>query len=252
MELNKDSNVVFIVPSAIAIKGSDIHERVADTLSTFNSINNKFHNCKIILLECSLTKLDKSITSLFPENVEIFSLHDDPHVLKFSVVAKYYGKSMSTKLILKDGSSIEHDAYLRYIKNMTESYAIKTLLHSLDLSNYDRIFKLSGRYSLQPNFNIKEHDVPKFVTLQSIKSNQSSIPIERLHFCYIWSCPGTDFEKLKDFFVKVESSIAARLNALKLHDMEHAFYENLSDEWKHENENGKIFAKISGDRVMIR
>ena len=254
--LNQDSSVVFLISSAIEVPlatEETFKSRLIDTLSTINSINAHFTNAKIFIIESSWKTPREDIAGLMPDNVEIFDFWNDPYILTIQSNSMEYAKNLSKKYRPKSGSDPLEEFRVRYIKNATECYSLTQFMSNTDLSGYERIFKISGRYCLQPKWDLTTHDVPKFVTSEKYASNQSGlISIDYLRMCYMWSAPGLDYETLKNFMLNVKNEVYHALFKNELIDMEHAFYKHLPPEWVHELQNFKIFSRVSGSIPMIR
>ncbi len=108
------------------------NERFEQTLKTIDSARKKIQNCKIILLEGS--KLSKE----FEENI-------------ISIVDYYLNYSYDED-IRKDIDGI--------YKGAGECKLLYKFMNEFDLSDYDNLFKLSGRYYLNDNFIFQNFDSP--------------------------------------------------------------------------------------------
>ena len=118
------------------------------------------------------------------------------------VEAVIYSANMIKAGVSKD---LKKDLKLIYVKNRTESYIFKDIITKNSLLGYDRIFKLSGRYVLSPNFSVKQHDKKnKYVFLESVESNQITLSIDRLYRCFCWSFDEYLLNKTRKAFIEIE------------------------------------------------
>lgn len=126
---------VFLVTSAlIPSYDSNPEFRLKETLDTFNSVYNRLPDADIWLLEGSLYDPSELLKEL-PEKVRIIP----------------YWQTERRKQIADSGLP------MGYVKSAMESYMTAEALDN-DISQYDRIFKLSGRYQLTDAFSYAEHD----------------------------------------------------------------------------------------------
>ena len=185
-KLSKDSKVLFLITSSIhTVWGNNEIARFSETISTINSINANFNNAEIWLIDASFKKISDYLLKSLPENVILKTFLDDKNIKNFMVEAVIYSANMIKAGVSKD---LKKDLKLIYVKNRTESYIFKDIITKNSLLGYDRIFKLSGRYVLSPNFSVKQHDKKnKYVFLESVESNQITLSIDRLYRCFCWS-----------------------------------------------------------------
>jgi hypothetical protein len=121
----------FLVSSAINTKFGvfDSLNRIRQTLDTISSIRRSVNNVKIILLEMAAIPLTEEQKLIFrPVVDEIIEFHSNPEV-----------------------QSIYKDKNWDIVKNVTEvtcfALALESLITDSKLSQSDRVYKISGRYS---------------------------------------------------------------------------------------------------------
>ena len=248
--LNKDSKGLFLVSSAVVVAfGQNEKTRFAETINTINSINANFNNADIWLLDSGFKAIDDKWIKHLPSNVIIKDFWKDPKIMDFIKEVIIFSDKGYLKYQTPDGKSIKSHMRLNYIKNRTEIHVFNHILNNNEFSKYNRVFKISGRYSLSPNFNIDQHSQKsKIVFKKAIPSNQKTIKeVDKLYYCFCWSIDPLIIEDVRNLFSNVEEWLLSRFNKVLVADMEHGIYvhSNLID--IHEVEELGIFAKI-GER----
>jgi hypothetical protein len=134
---------VFFVPSAIGNNyGSfSFEQRFNQLLGTVQSIKKYSSNADIVIVDCSYDLLSESkIMELTPYILEFFSLHQHPQV-----IMNRQQTTDPNRFIQKTiGEIISTLTALNYIKNTGKQYR--------------RVFKLSGRFQLDENFNQRDYN----------------------------------------------------------------------------------------------
>lgn len=148
-----------------------IEERFNQTLKSIESIR-KFNNKSIILLvECS--ELDTNMTEILRQNVDFFlQTYDDLDVREACLNSEKKGWGEIKKL--------------QKACNFINENNIK----------FNRLFKLSGRYFLNDNFNEINYQEKDFFTFKMYDSNNGST--------VLYSVPFDLFEKYKVFLDKCD------------------------------------------------
>ena len=241
-KLSKDSKVLFLITSSIHTAwGNNEIARFSETISTINSINANFNNAEIWLIDASFKKISDYLLKSLPENVILKTFLDDKNIKNFIIDAAIYSANMVKAGVPKE---LSKDLKLIYVKNRTESYIFKDIITKNSLLGYDRIFKLSGRYVLSPNFNMKQHNAKnKYVFLESVESNQKTLSIDRLYRCFCWSFDEYLLNKTWKAFIEIEKEIKEKFNNKKYIDIEHLLYDKLKKDVIEVKEMG-IFANV--------
>ena len=247
MSLNKDSKVLFLVSSAVVVAfGQNEKTRFSETINTINSINANFSNADIWLLDSGFKPIAKKWLNHLPNNVTIKDFWKDPKILEFMKESVDFSNKGDLKYQMPGGGSIKSHMRLNYIKNRTEIYVFNHILNNNKFSKYERVFKISGRYTLSPNFNIKQHaQKSKMVFKKAIPSNQKTIKeVDKLYFCFCWSMDPVIIKKVRGLFAQVEEWLLDRFNKVLVGDMEHGIYVYSNLDLIHEVEELGVFAKI--------
>lgn len=252
--MQKHEKTLFLVTSALNVPSKNMEEklraRLHDTLSTINSINCHFKDCEIWLLESSFKKPPKKYLNMFPKNLKIVDFWSDDKILGFHSEAIEYDTKNRLRYCTPGNKDLQDDhLYLVYIKNKTESYVLSKVFREMDMSGFDRVFKLSGRYCLQPTFDVKSHlTEDAAVFSEKIKSNQSTIKhIDYLYLCFLWSFPIKIKKEITEMIVNVEKEVKDNLKENRIIDMEHSIYNNLRNIKVKELKKLQTYAKINAE-----
>lgn len=207
---------LFIVTSAIKIEGQSSVKRYFQTLHTIDSIKSRLPNADIWLCDSSHFKLDKWMEDLLPSNVKIISFSKDSRVHQILKEYKYLNLPVSEKII---------ETYRKnWIKNATEAYVIKKVLEMVNPKQYDRIFKISGRYFLNNMFISEQYASKNKITLKE-KTNSSIgsqfIDTDFLRICVLYCVPTNLLEEFKIIISNIENFIIEQPKKRKLGDIEH-------------------------------
>jgi hypothetical protein len=250
-ELNKDSKVLFLVTSAVnTLWGNSQIVRFTETVNTINSINANFNNADIWLLESGFKIIKKKYLDTLPKNVTVKSFSEDKNIIKFIKGSMEY--SIKYTAMRKTKQSHKDNLKLTFLKNRTESYVFRKILNNENFKKYDRIFKLSGRYVLSPNFNIKLHDDNNYVFYKSIDTNQASISekYSKIYPCFCWSMNGKKINEIKKIFTDLEKELEKKYENLEYMDIEHLLYDKIDNDKVTELNEIGIFANI-GEKNFI-
>lgn len=230
MQIEKPN--IVIVTSALLTDAPGINNletRVYQTLSTVNSIKANISNAEIWILDASHAELHQSIYDMFPADVNFFKLNIlfKDEILKIKQDAKIIAEEFNTLYKTDKGEPVIDIIYNSYIKNRTEIFILNRFLESKDLSQYNRLYKISGRYLVSNMFNQQEHDMAKDAALFKTKNNPSShlTHLLYMHHCMFWSVDITILSAFKDILLEIEAWIGDNYVTQKqVVDLEHAFY----------------------------
>jgi hypothetical protein len=121
------------------------HERFLQTLETIESIKLKVPNSKICLFELSHEPIEDEYKNKIKDKVDLFlEFGQDPEII--TLYSNFYN----------------HPELFKYGKSLLE---IQGMMKTLDyiwqnhlFTETTRIFKISGRYTLNKNFNISDYE----------------------------------------------------------------------------------------------
>ena len=212
------SNNGVIITSAINTKFGvyTTEQRMAQTLDTIQSVRKHIPGARIFLLEMAGLPLSEQQRTTLTETVEhVFDYTSDPAVT---------GLFNST-----DNWDV--------VKNVTEvmcfKSALKTLMDTQVAVEFDRFFKVSGRYTLTDQFDLSFYDQYKnksCIVVGASKPSQFSLEmtqIERQFMSRLWSWPGQLTAEVVTAYENSLQHMYQRLAARGYADIEHCLYKFL-------------------------
>lgn len=222
---------LFIITSALMVPNSDTISRAIQTSHTIDSIIVRVPDAEIWLCDSATVEIPQYILDILPlERIKLIQFHNDPVIHEMKQLADMYEGSNA------HGYVIQKAASLGLIKNATESYVMLQLLKN-DLSKFNKVFKISGRYALSSQFNISSWDNNGKATLN--RAVPGTFP-EILsgttfsHYCMLWSfCPSIK-NKIIETFEKIHEEVILFSKTGQIIDIEHGLYKHLDRELVHE------------------
>jgi hypothetical protein len=192
---------ICIITSALspAVGVIPLEDRFIQTIHSIQTVRDKIPNCKIILNDISVypcNEWKKEIKKL----VDIFIDSSNNNTIM----------ELSRRGYKSHGELLLFCSALEYIKQ------------NIDLTDYMRIFKLSGRHNITEEFNIGEYDVStigKYVFKNSVQSWIS--PELRIYETRLWSMHKLNLDDYLSKFQQIFESCDGR------YDIEHAYYKFL-------------------------
>lgn len=205
----------FLITSAINTRFGkfDAEKRMDQTLETIKSIFDKLPDAKVIIVESSAISLtEEQITLLKNKSHWLVNLSGDK----------------TLKHVFENTENWD------IVKNMSELIAFNTALKMLDdqkiLDDIDRLHKISGRYTLNQNFNpiIYERFQDKIILPMRFRS-QFTDPREKMdvpfqYMSRLWSWPKVHHDVIKNFYRNAIEEFINRCKEQKRMDMEHLLY----------------------------
>lgn len=120
-------------------------QRFLQTLDTIKSIKQKVSNAYICLFECSYKPIPEEYKNILKDKVDLFlEFYDEP-----AIKTLYENFSKNTDLIVFGKSLLETRGILNCLYLMKEKQLF---------TDVNRIFKLTGRYTLNEQFNIQDYE----------------------------------------------------------------------------------------------
>lgn len=208
----------FMVTSAINTKFGifDTPTRLAQTLTTIESIKSFCPGAKIFLLEMSAITLNESQKQELSSHVDhVIDFNSDPAV---------------TDLF---NSTENWDV----VKNVTEVMcflqALDKLKKSSSFEGIERIFKISGRYYLNDDFDIdyyKNYSVKNHIVVKKSLESQFSFnltQVKRQFMSRLWSWPTSLIDEIIDVYGQGLVFMQQRILDSGYVDIEHILYKFL-------------------------
>lgn len=208
----------FMVSSAINTKFGvyDSEQRLTQTLNTIKSVRERAPNSKIYIVEMGAIPLTEAQKRTLTDNSDnLISFNND-----ITVKSLFY-------------STNNWDI----VKNVTEVYCFSQALSQLRQTNLfsdiQRIFKLSGRYQLDENFNLdiyQQYKNKDLIVLGRRRKSQFSIQLTGVEMQYmsrLWSWPTSITEEIVDVYQRGLYYMQERLIDGGYCDIEHMLYKFL-------------------------
>ena len=209
----------FLVSSAINTKFGiyNSEQRLEQTLNTVNSIKSRVPDAVVILVEMGGIPLTEDQSQRLTGAVShVLNFNNDPTVVDLF------------------NSTDNWDI----VKNVTEVMcfcrALATLNEHTDLlDDVQRVFKISGRYTLADEFDInyyEQYSVQHHIVVSQARSSQFPIEITRVEKQYmsrLWSWPTVLTSEILDVYNKGLVYIQERILAGGYCDIEHMLYKFL-------------------------
>ncbi len=207
---------LFLVSSALHTRFGvyDAKERLEQTIETCKSIKDR--------CDADIILLDGGQESPTVEERKILS----PYIYRFY--------DYTTEETVKQIQKIDN---WDVVKNMIEIVMFGSFFDLLSTTNvklphYDRIFKMSGRYKLNDEFNYEEHmnAVGKVVIRGPYTSQFNSTitgGVTMQYMSRLWSFDSCHLEYIRDTYVDMFNHMNERLNNGGYVDIEHLLYHHL-------------------------
>lgn len=214
-KLERKSDCLFLVSSAIHAKHGiyNTQERLVQTLRTCRSIKSKVPDCTVYVLDGGY----KNISDDYGNELRNY-------------IDKFYNFSENRNVI--NVQQIDnHDV----VKNFIELYMYSTFLNDYDKQiseNHRRVFKISGRYRLNDNFNFEDHleAINKIIIRGPLKSQFSSEVTGGVTLQYmsrLWSFDASLATYIKECYAVMVNDMLERVNNGGYIDIEHLLYKRL-------------------------
>jgi hypothetical protein len=205
----------FIITSAIhtSYGKCSTEERIEQTRETLKSIETYAPDSSMVIIDCGEESANKN---LFDCEVIDYTTNEE---------IQYHLQEY-----LKKNIDLEPDII---IKSMLEIMMFGDYLKNIK-SSYDRIFKISGRYKLNSNFNHQKHlDAKNKVLILPPYNSQNlyNFDVKSSMFQYMTRCWSFDFSLLLNIietYDKMKKDIIYASTTKKQADIEHLLYQHLN------------------------
>jgi hypothetical protein len=205
----------FIITSAIhtSYGKCSTEERIEQTRETLNSIETYAPESSVVIIDCGEKSVNKN---LFDCEVIDYTTHQEIQVHLQEYLRT--NRDLEPDIIIK--SMLEIMMFGDYLKNLT--------------SSYDRIFKISGRYKLNSNFNYQKHleaknkviILPPYTSQHLYNFNVTSSMF--LYMTRCWSFDSSLVLKIIETYDKMKKDILYASRTEKQADIEHLIYRHLN------------------------
>ena len=216
----------FIITSAIytSYGKCSTEERIEQTRETLKSVETYSPEYSVVIIDCGEKSVNKNLFDC--EVIDYTKNEEIQYHLQEYLRSE---KDLNPDIIIK--SMLEIMMFGDYLKNIT--------------SSFDRIFKISGRYKLNSNFNYNNHIEAKDKVLL-LTPHQSphfyNFQVSSSMFSYMtrcWSFDSSLLLKIVETYDKMKGEIIHISRTEKQGDIEHLLY-------KHLNKNIVTHANVMG------
>ena len=205
----------FILTSAIytSYGKCSTEERIEQTRETLKSIETYAPGSSIVIIDCGEKSVNKN---LFDCKVIDYTINEE---IQYNLQEYLRSeKDLNPDVITK--SMLEIMMFGDYLKNIT--------------SSFDRIFKISGRYRLNSNFNYQKHLEAKnkvFILKPQQSPHFYNFDVSSSMFSYMtrcWSFDSSLLLKIIETYDKMKGEIIHISRTEKQGDIEHLLYKQLN------------------------
>jgi len=205
----------FIITSAIytSYGKCSTEERIEQTRETIKSIETYAPKSSVVIIDCGEKSVNKNLFDC--EVIDYTTNEEIQHHLQ-----EYLRSNIDLNPEIAIKSLLEIIMFGNYLKNIT--------------SSYERIFKISGRYKLNSNFNYNNHIEAKnkVVLLTPRQSHHFySFDVSLSRFSYMtrcWSFDSSLLLKIIETYDKMKEKIIHISRTEKQGDIEHLLYKHLN------------------------
>jgi hypothetical protein len=207
----------FIVTSAMNTKFGVFspEERLAQTIDTINSITSRVPEASIILLEMAGEPLTEEQKETLNPYIDLLLDFTENPVVK----------------------SIYESPNWDIVKNSTElmcfGAALRQLKQAEALNDFDRVFKISGRYVLNDKFDINYYEQAALSNKIGIKKRMPSqfsyetTQVAEQYMSRLWSFPTNRLDTIINVYDNMLKFMSERVNAGGYVDIEHCLFKFL-------------------------
>jgi hypothetical protein len=205
----------FIITSAIhtSYGRCSTEERIEQTRETLKSIETYTPGSSMVIIDCGEESVNKNLF-----NCEVIDYTTNKEIQYHLQEYLRTNRDLEPDIIIK--SMLEIMMFGDYLKNITGSY--------------DRIFKISGRYKLNSNFNHQKHLEAKNKVLilpPYTSQNLYNFDVKSSMFQYMtrcWSFDGDLLLNIIETYDKMKTDILYASRTEKQADIEHLLYRHLN------------------------
>ena len=205
----------FIITSAIytSYGKCSTEERIEQTRETLKSIETYAPNSSMVIIDCGEKSVNKNLF-----NCKVIDYTTNKEIQYNLQEYLRSEKDLNPDVITK--SMLEIMMFGDYLKNIT--------------SSFDRIFKISGRYRLNSNFNYQKHLEAKnkvFILKPQQSPHFYNFDVSSSMFSYMtrcWSFDSSLLLKIIETYTKMQEQIIHISRTEKQGDVEHLLYKHLN------------------------
>jgi len=208
---------LFLITSAINTKFGvfDASTRLNQTLETISSIRVFVPDAKLVILEMGAISLNSEQSQVIKNHVDLLEFHNDNYV-----------------------QTVYQDHRWSIVKNLTEmkcfQLALIQLKKTLIFEDINRLYKISGRYVLNQNFNPILHASSNKICVSGKRPSCFQPDFTGVPFSYmsrLWSWPSQLTPIIQDAYFKGLAYANQQIDKGLYCDIEHMLYKFLPEEF---------------------
>ena len=232
-------STLFLISSAINTRFGvfDAAARLEQTLQTISSIRIAIPDAKLILLESGAVALDDRQRFILQSHVD--------------AIKDCHQEKLIQEIYRRDQWSI--------VKNISEvkcfSLSLRELLEQGKLQGINRVYKISGRYRLNGNFQEDSHNQVEKIVISSRRQSQFPLSFIGVHYQYmsrLWSWPGRLTPEILNAYQEGLTYIVKQINCGKYCDIEHMLYAFLPKALVHEVSSVGVEGEAGPNGQLVR
>lgn len=235
----------FIVTSAVNSRFGiySMQQRLDMTIDTIKCLRDRIPGCKIIISEVSGDGLPESVENQLMDLCDVY--------LDFTT-------NTEVKYIYNNPAWYDN---WDVVKNLTElttfPVALKTLWDAGEITDQDRIFKMSGRYLLNEKFDLSFYEQPdvadKVVIGKSVPSQfpQQVTGLSMQYMCRLLSWPNHRHQDMIAYYEKGRDYMKQRMSLGGYADIEHCLYYAIPRDIVHEVNEVGVYGNIAPNGIPI-
>lgn len=188
-------------------------ERIEQTRETLKSIETYAPGSSMVIIDCGEQSISKNLF-----DCEVVDYTTNKEIQEYLQEYLKTNRDIEPDIIIK--SMLEIMMFRDYLKNLTGSY--------------ERIFKISGRYKLNSNFNYQKHlESKNKVLILPPRTSQHlyNLNVSSSMFLYMtrcWSFGGSLILNILNTYDKMKKDILYASRTEKQADIEHLLYKHLN------------------------
>lgn len=225
-ENQQNNKSLFVVSSAIHSNHGvyDTNERLSQTIETCKSIRSRVDSCDIILLDGGTSDLSNEEKNELNPHIDNFYSYSDTENVKEIQKSKNWDIVKNMIEIMIFGSYFEESA-------------------ATIQKDYSRVFKVSGRYCLNDDFDYQMHlNAKKQIIVRGLYTSQFPASVTGnvvlQYMSRLWSFDASLVNYIAAVYKTMFDHMNDRLNSGGYIDIEHLLYYHL--DWKHTRIVNKI------------
>lgn len=202
---------------------------ITNALNTVHSVlDTNLRQQQIIYTIASIRQQDRASTICFIEMSAIPMTDEQRHMIQ-SITDYLFEYSWDPEV-----NDIYHNKTIHIVKNLTETLCLNSFFYHLKSAgladNHQRIFKVSGRYTLTDSFNVHQYAQPEFKNKIVFAKSWPTAhyitdqTLEGQYMSRLWSFDAQLLEQVSDAYMGIYQYMVEHNNDTSYIDVEHTLY----------------------------